>query len=126
MYKLTRFNMWNVPISKNELIIKETIMLLQCILKVLWLYFLLIFIDCSFTPVNFSIIQNVTNTYTSNIRIKWSNPLKINSTYYVNTSILSENSMNTVFTDNAYVDLMIRPGVSYTIIIMLLHIAVKI
>ncbi len=68
-----------------------------------------------FKSTNFSIIQNSTNTSTSNIHIRWSNTLKINSRYYVKTSILSENAINTVSTDNAYVDLMMRPGVSYTI-----------
>ncbi len=33
----------------------------------------------------------------------------------MNTSILSENFKNTVFTSNVYVDLMMRPGVSYTV-----------
>ncbi len=72
--------------------------------------------DCS-TPVNFSIVINTTENDISNIHISWSNHLNMNFTYCVNISTSFENDINTISTDNLYIDFTSRVGVSYSIYI---------
>ncbi len=81
--------------------------------------FIIYLTDCS-APVHFSIVHNLTKNNNSTIHISWSNPLIVNFTYmyYVNISTSSgNNNINTISTDNSYIDFMTRVGVSYNVYI---------
>ncbi len=67
--------------------------------------------------MNFRIVINTTENDISNIHIRWNNQLNMNFTYYVNISTNFENDINTISTDNLYIDFTSRVGVSYNIYI---------